>query len=129
MVEIDPRLERDATGIVLHRRMASAFSGTHLGPYLTFVRCTAVDAMSPGVRTVVPEECVADRHGNLHSSSLSDLATIYAGVVPVAAALATVRAMQVAPGRNAATACATRFPDPCNDFDPAAVAAQAGAAR
>ena len=58
--------------------MASAFFETNLGSLLTWhrvdtvivadrstsgcVRATVVDSLSRGFRTVVPEECVADRH-------------------------------------------------------------------
>jgi len=51
------------------------------------VRATVVDSLSRGFRTVVPEECVADRHESPHFASLYDMALKYADVVPVQAVI------------------------------------------
>jgi len=45
------------------------------------VRATAVDSLSRGYRTIVPEECVADKHESYHYANLTDLALKYADVV------------------------------------------------
>jgi nicotinamidase-related amidase len=88
--------------------MASAFHETHLPSLLNFhridtvivtggstsgcVRATAVDSLSRGFRTVVPEECAADRHESPHFASLYDLQVKYADVVPVQTVFAYLQA-------------------------------------
>ena len=47
------------------------------------VRATAVDSLSHGYRTIVPIECVADKHESFHFANLTDLLIKYADVVPV----------------------------------------------
>ena len=93
------RREIDRRDIVINKRMASAFFETHLGSLFTWhkvdtvivtggstsgcVRATVVDSLSRGFRTVVPEECVADRHESPHFANLYDMALKYADVLPV----------------------------------------------
>jgi len=98
----DPRVEIDeAVDLVFTKRMPSAFFETPLASYLIFhkvdtvvvtggstsgcVRATAVDSLSHGYRTIVPEECVADKHESYHYANLTDLLIKYADVVSVAA--------------------------------------------
>jgi maleamate amidohydrolase len=52
------------------------------------VRAGAVDALSRGYRTIVPEQCVADKHESYHYANLTDLMLKYADVVDVAETLA-----------------------------------------
>jgi nicotinamidase-related amidase len=97
----DPRVQIDeAVDLVFTKRMPSAFFETQLASYLIFhkvdtvvvtggstsgcVRATAVDSLSHGYRTIVPEECVADKHESYHYANLSDLLIKYADVVGVA---------------------------------------------
>jgi maleamate amidohydrolase len=97
----DQRVEIDeAVDLVFTKRMPSAFFETQLASYLIFhkvdtvvvtggstsgcVRATAVDSLSYGYRTMVPEECVADKHESYHYANLSDLLIKYADVVGVA---------------------------------------------
>jgi nicotinamidase-related amidase len=97
----DPRCEIDcAVDLIFDKRMPSAFFETPLKSYLTFhkvdtvvvtggstsgcVRATAVDALSYGYRTIVPEECVADKHESYHFANLTDLQLKYADVVSAA---------------------------------------------
>ena len=47
------------------------------------IRATAVDSLSRGYRTIVPEECVADKHESYHFANLTDLSLKYADVVDV----------------------------------------------
>ena len=47
------------------------------------IRATAVDSLSRGYRTIVPEECVADKHESYHFANLTDLAIKYADVMGV----------------------------------------------
>ena len=97
----DPRVAIDQDrDFVFTKRMPSAFFETPLGSYLTWhkvdtvvvtggstsgcVRATAVDSLSRGYRTIVPEECVADKHESYHFANLTDLQLKYADVVEVA---------------------------------------------
>lgn len=47
------------------------------------VRASAVEALSRGYRTIVPIECVADKHESYHYANLTDLCLKYADVVQV----------------------------------------------
>jgi len=99
--QLDDRCEIDrAYDIVVNKRMASAFFETNLGSLFTFhkidtvivtggstsgcVRATVVDSLSRSFRTIVPEECVSDKHESPHYANLYDMALKYADVVPVA---------------------------------------------
>lgn len=112
--EFDDRLVIDRTrDVVILKRMASAFHETNLASLLTFhqvdtvivtggstsgcVRATAVDSLSRGYRTIVPEECVADRHESPHFANLYDLAVKYADVLPVAEVRAALSRMKQQP--------------------------------
>ncbi len=98
--EFDDRLEIDETvDAVYTKRMPSAFFETPLHSFLTWhkidtvlvtggstsgcVRATAVDSLSRGYRTIVPIECVADKHESFHFANLTDLLIKYADVVNV----------------------------------------------
>jgi nicotinamidase-related amidase len=97
----DPRVEIDeAVDLVFTKRMPSAFFESPLQSYLVWhrvdtvvvtggstsgcVRATAVESLSRGYRTIVPEECVADKHESYHFANLTDLQLKYADVVGVA---------------------------------------------
>ncbi|MBB6253077.1 isochorismatase family protein [Nitrospirillum iridis] len=97
----DPRVEIDtAVDLVYDKRMPSAFFESPLASYLVWhkidtvvvtggstsgcVRATAVDSLSHGYRTIVPEECVADKHESYHFANLTDLLLKYADVVKAA---------------------------------------------
>lgn len=94
----DPRVEIDeARDLIFTKRMPSAFFETPLASYLVWhkvdtvlvtggstsgcVRATAVDSLSHGYRTIVAEECVADKHESYHYANLTDLQLKYADVV------------------------------------------------
>lgn len=96
----DARCEIDeARDLLFTKRMPSAFFETPLASYLVWrkvdtvvvtggstsgcVRATAVDSLSHGYRTIVPEECVADKHESYHFANLTDLQLKYADVVSV----------------------------------------------
>jgi len=106
--EFDDRLVIDQKrDIIINKRMASAFHETNLVSLLTFHRCdtlivtggstsgcvraTVVDSLSHSYRTVVPEECVADKHESPHFANLYDMAIKYADVVPVAEVISHLR--------------------------------------
>jgi nicotinamidase-related amidase len=48
------------------------------------VRATVIDSLSHSYRTIVPIECVADKHESPHFANLYDMAIKYADVIPVA---------------------------------------------
>jgi maleamate amidohydrolase len=94
----DPRVRIDCdVDLVFDKRMPSAFHETPLQSYLIWhrvdtviitggstsgcVRATAVDSLSRGYRTIVPFECVADKHESYHFANLTDLLLKYADVV------------------------------------------------
>lgn len=99
--EFDDRLTIDCeVDAVYTKRMPSAFFETPLNSFLRWhkidtvvvtggstsgcVRATAVDSLSYGFRTIVPIECVADKHESYHFANLTDLLIKYADVVDVA---------------------------------------------
>lgn len=99
--EFDSRCEVDkGRDLIYCKRMPSAFFETPLASQLIWhkidtlivtggstsgcVRATVVDSLSHGYRTVVPEECVADKHESYHFASLTDMLIKYADVMSVA---------------------------------------------
>jgi nicotinamidase-related amidase len=113
--EFDDRLRIDRKrDIIINKRMASAFFETNLGSIFTFhgvdtvvvtggstsgcVRATAVDSLQRSFRTIVPEECVADKHEGPHFANLYDLALKYADVLPFEETLAQLRQVSAAVG-------------------------------
>lgn len=94
--QLDPRCAVAPSDIVMLKRMASPFFETNLWSLLTFhridtviitggstsgcVRACAVDSLSRGFRTVVVEECVADKHEIPHFANLCDIMLKYADV-------------------------------------------------
>lgn len=100
--EFDDRLEIDHDrDIVYNKRMPSVFHETPLQSLLVWhrvdtiiftggstsgcVRASVVDSLAHGYRTIVAEECVADKHEIPHFSNLCDMLLKYADVEPVAA--------------------------------------------
>jgi maleamate amidohydrolase len=96
--KFDPRCEIDyGVDLILTKRMPSVFFETQVPSYLTWhkvdtvvltggstsgcVRASGVDSLSRGYRTIVPEECVADKHESYHFANLTDLQLKYADVV------------------------------------------------
>jgi maleamate amidohydrolase len=99
--EFDDRLDIDKVKDVIYlKKMPSAFFETPLQSLLVWhqvdtviltggstsgcIRATAVDSLSRGYRTIVPEECVADKHESYHFANLTDLSLKYADVLDVA---------------------------------------------
>ena len=98
--EFDDRLEIDTVKDVIYlKKMPSAFFETQLQSLMVWhkvdtviltggstsgcIRTTAVDSLSRGYRTIVPEECVADKHESYHYANLTDMSLKYADVVDV----------------------------------------------
>ena len=95
--ELDPRLQVDrARDAVVNKRMASVFHDSLIPSLLVWhkvdtviltggstsgcVRASAVGSLSGGYRTIVPEECVADKHEIPHFANLCDMMLKYADV-------------------------------------------------
>ncbi|GAB3096612.1 isochorismatase family protein [Aestuariicella hydrocarbonica] len=102
--EFDDRLTIDPVKDVIYtKKMPSAFFETQLQSLLVWhqvdtviltggstsgcIRATAVDSLSRGYRTIVPEECVADKHESYHYANLTDLSLKYADVLDVQAVM------------------------------------------
>ncbi len=98
--ELDDRLEVDRDKDVFYcKKMPSPFFETQLqslcvwhkvdtviltgGSTSGCIRAAAVDSLSRGYRTIVPEQCVADKHESYHFANLTDLSLKYADVVDV----------------------------------------------
>lgn len=96
--EIVDELAPKPTDIVMRKQKPSAFFGTQLASYLTYlgcdsvvmtgtttsgcVRATAIDAFSLNYRSVVVEEGCFDRSQASHAITLFDLHCKYADVLP-----------------------------------------------
>ena len=98
--ELDPRLDIDRSrDAVINKRMASVFHDTMIPSLLVWhkvdtviltggstsgcIRASCVASLSTGYRTIVPEECVADKHEIPHFANLCDMMLKYADVEPV----------------------------------------------
>lgn len=98
--EFDDRLDIDYDNEAVYtKRMPSAFFETPLQSLLVWhqvdtvivtggstsgcIRATAVESLSRGYRTIVPQECVADKHESYHYANLTDLHLKYADVMKV----------------------------------------------
>jgi len=102
-VDLDARLGRRPEEPVVVKRAASAFAGTGLAALLVSlgadslvvagattsgcVRATVVDACMAGYPTVVPADCVGDRHAGAHAANLFDIAAKYGDVLDLAQTL------------------------------------------
>lgn len=105
--EFDERCDRQPSDLTYCKRMASVFFETPLQSLLTFhgidtvvltggstsgcVRASGVESLSRGYRTIVPEQCLADKHESYHFANLTDLQLKYADVLDVAEVLAWVK--------------------------------------
>ncbi|MDJ0949091.1 MAG: isochorismatase family protein [Alphaproteobacteria bacterium] len=98
--EFDDRLQIDySRDVIYNKLMPSVFHETPLQSLLVWhrvdtviltggstsgcVRATCVDSLAHGYRTIIPEECVADKHEIPHFANLCDMLLKYADVVPV----------------------------------------------
>lgn len=97
--ELDPRLEIDRQrDAIINKRMASVFHETLIPSLLVWhkvdtviltggstsgcIRASVVASLSSGYRTIVAEECVADKHEIPHFANLCDIMLKYADVEP-----------------------------------------------
>ncbi len=98
--ELDNRLILDKEKDVFYqKRMPSPFFETPLQSLLVWhqvdtviltggstsgcIRAAGVDSLSRGYRTIIPEECVADKHESYHFANLTDLSLKYSDVMEV----------------------------------------------
>ncbi len=98
--EFDDRLTIDRDRDVIYcKKMPSPFFETQLqslcvwhqvdtviltgGSTSGCIRAGAVDSLSRGYRTIIPEQCVADKHESYHFANLTDLSLKYADVLSV----------------------------------------------
>jgi maleamate amidohydrolase len=97
LAEIVPELVPTSHDVIITKQYASAFFGTALAALLTSrsidtliltgcstsgcIRATAVDGLQHGFRTIVPRQCVADRHAEPHEANLFDINSKYGDVV------------------------------------------------
>lgn len=108
--EFDDRVQIDrAKDAIYLKKMPSCFHETQLQSLLVWhkvdtlvitggstsgcIRASAVDSLSHGYRTIIPIECVADKHESYHFANLTDLSLKYADVLPVAEVLAHIKSM------------------------------------
>lgn len=98
-VEVDESIAPKKHDYRVEKRVFSSFIGTPLHQILTYnridtcivtglsisgcVRQTTIDAVSYGYYAVVPEECVGDRSFGMYKTSLFDIMTKTADVVPL----------------------------------------------
>jgi len=91
------------------KQMPSAFHGTRLQSYLTFLRCDSVivtgtttsgcvrasviDAFSQNFGVIVPEECCFDRSQASHAINLCDMNAKYADVISTAEVIKYIDAL------------------------------------
>jgi nicotinamidase-related amidase len=102
--QLDIRCEIDRSHDLIYcKRMPSPFFETPLQSLLVWhqvdtviitggstsgcVRAAAVDSLSRGYRTIVPEQCVADKHESYHFANLTDMMLKYADIVDVSETL------------------------------------------
>lgn len=98
--ELDDRLDVNReSDIIYDKKMPSPFFETPLQSLLVWhqvdtviltggstsgcVRAAGVDSLSRGYRTIIPEECVADKHESYHYANLTDLSLKYCDVMEV----------------------------------------------
>jgi len=91
------------------KQMPSAFHGTRLQSYLTFLNCDSVivtgtttsgcvrasviDAFSQNFRVIVAEECCFDRSQASHAINLCDMNAKYADVISTAEVISYVETL------------------------------------
>mmetsp|Transcript_22294 Transcript_22294/g.41491 ORF Transcript_22294/g.41491 Transcript_22294/m.41491 type:complete len:205 (-) Transcript_22294:25-639(-) len=108
--EFDDRLQIDKVRDAVYlKKMPSCFHETQLQSLLVWhqadtiiltggstsgcIRASAVDSLSRGYRTIVPMECVADKHESYHYANLTDLVLKYADVLKVADVIAHLESL------------------------------------
>ena len=100
LVDIDAATGIQSQDVILTKKGASAFAGTHLAALLTgaqvdtlivtgattsgCVRATCVDAVQSGFNVLVPADCCGDRARPPHDAALYDIAQKYGDVTDAA---------------------------------------------
>ena len=109
--KFSPQVAPDSRGIIVSKRYASAFFGTHLGAALTAqrvdslvivgvstsgcVRASAVDALQYGYRTIVVADCVIDVDQEAHRVNLRDIQRKYGEVLKLEQVLEVISSIYV----------------------------------
>jgi nicotinamidase-related amidase len=109
-VQVDARLRRRTSEILIEKKYASAFFGTALVSHLMTlgvdtliiagcttsgcIRASTVDALQHGLRAIVPVECVGDRAVETHRVNLMDIHGKYGDVVSLEETLAYLRGIR-----------------------------------
>ncbi|GFN33153.1 isochorismatase family protein [Paenibacillus xylaniclasticus] len=104
--EWDSHLDVRPEDVEIEKHGPSAFFGTHLAPMLnamhidTVILCgctvggcvyaTSLDSCSYGFRTIVPQECVADRSQEVYDLFLWNMNQKYADIMPLDDVLAAI---------------------------------------
>jgi maleamate amidohydrolase len=112
-VEIDPRLAPAPDEPVILKKFASSFHGTNLLSLLIndrvdtlilagcttsgCVRAAAIDAVSYGLRVIVPDEAVSDRAEGPHLANLFDIDAKYGDVMSLREVLEQIERLAVDP--------------------------------
>ena len=107
LVEIDSRLDRKEDEILIVKKQASAFRGTHLNSFLNScgvdtivvtgttasacVRATVEDGIADGFRPIVVRECIGDRIAGAVEWNLFDIDAKFGDVEPLSAVLDHLR--------------------------------------
>jgi len=102
--EFDDRVRISSKDAVYMKRMPSCWHETPLQSLLIWhqvdtliitggstsgcIRASGVESLSRGYRTIIPIECVADKHESYHYANLTDLSLKYCDVLPVAEVIA-----------------------------------------
>ena len=108
--QFSDRVAPDSRGIIVSKRYASAFFGTHLAASLTAqrvdslvivgvstsgcVRASVVDALQYGYRTIVVADCVIDVDQESHRSNLRDIQRKYGEVLNLEQVLEIIRSLR-----------------------------------
>jgi maleamate amidohydrolase len=116
-VELDPRLAREPGDVVVLKKGASAFHGTHVASSLVAlgadtvlvcgattsgcVRASVVDAVQCGFPVLVPRQAVGDRAAGPHEANLYDIDEKYGDVVELDDAVAYLASCGAAVAVNA----------------------------
>lgn len=110
LIEIVDELRPIEGELVINKKYASAFFGTHIAATLTAmgvdtiimigcstsgcIRASAVDGMQYGFRVIVPRECVGDRAAEVHEANLFDIDGKYGDVVRVDVVMGYLEALR-----------------------------------
>ena len=107
LIQIVDEIAPQQGELVIEKKYASVFFGTHIAATLTAmrvdtillvgcstsgcIRASAVDGMQHGFRVIVPRECVGDRAPEPHEANLFDIDGKYGDVMGVGEVVETLK--------------------------------------